>query len=282
MNGGIYLMQDNGQLIKMLEQRYGSERVLQELLAQHPDLLAGDQMSDGEPRRWLLISGEVGVPSDDSGANRWSLDHLFLDQDAIPTLVEVKRSSDTRARREVVGQMLEYAANAIVYWPVDEIRVRFEAHCEPQGADPERILRNRLGDEVDAAAFWQRVEDNLRTGKVRMIFVADHIPQELQRIVEFLYKQMNPAQVLAVEIKQYIGQGSQTLATGVVSPTLDAQQQKSAATREGTPWDEDAFFQELDARQDTVGSKVARRILEWSRSQELKIRWGRGKTDGAF
>jgi hypothetical protein len=26
-------------------------------------------------------------------AGRWSLDHLFLDQDAIPTLVEVKRGT---------------------------------------------------------------------------------------------------------------------------------------------------------------------------------------------
>ena len=32
----------------------------------------------------------------------------------MPTLVEVKRSSDTRIRREVVGQMLHYAANAVV------------------------------------------------------------------------------------------------------------------------------------------------------------------------
>lgn len=37
------------------------------------------------------------------------MDHLFVDQDAIPTLVEVKRSSDTRIRREVVGQLLEYS-----------------------------------------------------------------------------------------------------------------------------------------------------------------------------
>jgi len=40
-----------------------------------------------------------------------------LDQDAIPTIVEVKRSTDTRIRREVVGQMLGYAANAVVYCP---------------------------------------------------------------------------------------------------------------------------------------------------------------------
>jgi hypothetical protein len=31
-----------------------------------------------------------------------------LDQDAVPTLVEVKRSSDTRIRREVMGQMSDY------------------------------------------------------------------------------------------------------------------------------------------------------------------------------
>ena len=45
--------------------------------------------------------------------------------DANPTLVEVKRSSDTRERREVVGQMLDYAANAVVYWPIETIRARF-------------------------------------------------------------------------------------------------------------------------------------------------------------
>jgi hypothetical protein len=38
-----------------------------------------------------------------------------LDQDAIPAIVEVKRSTDTRIRREVVGQMLDYAANSVVY-----------------------------------------------------------------------------------------------------------------------------------------------------------------------
>lgn len=63
-------------------------------------------MEGDTPQRLLLVSREVGLPSDVGGVNRWSVDHLFLDQDAIPTLVEVKRSSDTRIRREVVGQML--------------------------------------------------------------------------------------------------------------------------------------------------------------------------------
>jgi hypothetical protein len=113
MNGGIFLIQSSGELLEMKEQPYDTEAVLQELLAKYPSLLAGDQINGAAPRRWLLISREMSVPSEEDGSGRWFLDHLFLDQDAIPTLVEVKRSSDTRVRREVVGQMLDYAARLL-------------------------------------------------------------------------------------------------------------------------------------------------------------------------
>ena len=124
----------------MEEAEYDSESLLQELLAKHPDLLAGEQIDSDEPRRWLLVKREMPVPGHETGGGRWSIDHLFLDQDAIPTLVEVKRSSDTRIRREVVGQMLDYAANAVAYWPVEEIRSKFERQCEDSGSDSEQEL----------------------------------------------------------------------------------------------------------------------------------------------
>ena len=84
-------------------------------------------MDRTSPRRWVLIRREMGVPSVDGGSAQWSLDHLFLDQDGIPTIVEVKRASDTRIRREVVGQILDYAANGIRYWPVESLRSEFPA-----------------------------------------------------------------------------------------------------------------------------------------------------------
>ena len=112
--GGIYLIRDDGGLVEMTEQPYGTEELLQKLLADYPNFLAGDQIDRDVPRRWLLVSREVSLASEEDGAGRWSVDHLFLDQDAVPTIVEVKRSTDTRIRREVVGQMLDYAANAVV------------------------------------------------------------------------------------------------------------------------------------------------------------------------
>lgn len=115
VGGVIYLMRQNGELIEMNERGYDTEDLLQGYLADHPDLLAGAQINEDEPRRWLLISRVMEVPFEEGGSDRWSADHLFLDQDAIPTIVEVKRSSDTRARREVVAQTLDYAANGIMY-----------------------------------------------------------------------------------------------------------------------------------------------------------------------
>lgn len=133
MNGQIYLLDGDAKLISMRETSYDSESLLQTLLAKYPNLLAGEQMDAKNPRRWILISQEFGVPGEQDGSNRWSLDHLFIDQDGIPTLVEVKRSSDTRIRREVVGQMLDYAANAVSYWSIEKIRERFESQENSNG-----------------------------------------------------------------------------------------------------------------------------------------------------
>lgn len=281
MNGGIYLIQDNGQLVEMKEQAYPSEDLLQTLLAKYPNLLAGDQIDSSAPRRWLFISREAALPSEEGGSGRWSIDHLFLDQDAIPTLVEVKRSTDTRIRREVVGQMLDYAANAVVYWPVDAIRAQFEVNCEVQGLEPEQVLGEFLGADADEEQFWQKAKTNLQAGRIRMVFVADEIPAELRRIVEFLNEQMDPAEVLALEIKQYIGKGLKTLVPRVIGQTAEAQQKKSSARREVRQWDEPSFFQELEGR-DANEAEVARKILEWSKTKELLISWGKGKKDGSF
>ena len=147
---GIYLIQDSGDLVEMTERPYESEELLQRLLARYPNLLAGEQMDRTSPRRWLLVRREKEVPSEDGGAGRWSVDHLFLDQDGVPTLVETKRSSNARElRRLVVGQMLDYAANAVAYWPVEDIRSQFEATCREAGADIGTV-RDR-GDRRGAA-----------------------------------------------------------------------------------------------------------------------------------
>jgi hypothetical protein len=279
MGGAIFLIQDNGHLMEMNEQDYDSEDLLQGLLAKYPNILAGDQINSIEPRRWLLIAREASLPSEEDGAGRWSVDHLFLDQDAIPTLVEVKRSKDTRIRREVVGQMLDYAANAVVYWPVERIRAQFEVTCQSQGREGEKALAEFLGPAADPEEYWQKMKTNLQAGKVRMVFVADKIPVELQRIVEFLNVQMDPAEVLALEVKQFLGQGLKTLVPRVIGQMA---MDKPERGREARQWDEASFFLDLESRRGIEESKIAREILEWAKARNLRIWWGKGKIYGSF
>lgn len=280
MSGGIYLIQDNGQLVEMKETPYDSEALLQELLENYPNLLAGDQINSSVPRKWLLVKREMEVPSEEDGVGRWLLDHLFLDQDGIPTLVEVKRSSDTRIRREVVGQMLDYAANGVVYWPVEKIIAQFEANCQVKGENYVQILSEFLGNDANVNEFWEKVKTNLLAGKIRLLFVADEIPPELRRVVEFLNKQMNPAEVLAVEIKQYTGNNLKSLVPRVIGKTGDVKNPKVAS--EKRQWDENSFFLQLEANRGADETRVARKIFEWANFKVTNIYWGIGNQNGSL
>jgi hypothetical protein len=276
MKSGIFLIQSNDHLIEMKEQAYDSEGLLQELLAKYPNLLAGNQMSQSEPRRWLLISREASIPMQEETVGR-----LSVDQDGIPTFIEVKRSSDTRIRREVVGQMLDYVANAVVYLTVEAIQANFRLTCEALEIDPEDELQDFLGIDADPEEFWQTVKTNLRAGKIRMLFVADEIPPELRRIVEFLNEQMNQAEVLAVEIRQYAGEGLRTLVPRVMGLTAEAERSKGVS-EPARQWDEETFFVDLKARKGSADAEVAQEILDWAKINMPDIFWGKGKVNGSF
>jgi hypothetical protein len=246
MAGSIYLIQNDGRLQAMTEQPYKTEEFLQKLLENYPELLGGDQIDSTASRRLLLVSREFGVPGEEEGFDRWSLDHLFIDREGIPTLVEVKRSTDTRIRREVVGQMLDYAANAIVYWPIENIRSKFEAACEKRSENSSQVVVDFIGadssDESAVETFWGVVKTNLQAGKIRLVFLAAKIPTELQRIVEFLNTQMDPAEVIAVELRQFVGEGVKTLVPRVFGQTATAIQRKTSGVSERKHWDEASFF----------------------------------------
>ncbi|MGV8124993.1 MAG: hypothetical protein AB2L14_35035 [Candidatus Xenobiia bacterium LiM19] len=281
MGSNIYLIKDDSRLVEMKEEPYNSEDLLQELLERYPNLLAGDQMDNDSPRRWLLVKREISLASEEEGSGRWSVDHLFLDQDGIPTLVEVKRSTDTRIRREVVGQMLDYAANAVVYWPTENLRAHFEENCEQRNEEPEQVLSSFLASEESKGEFWQKVKTNLQAGKIRLVFVADKIPRELKRIIEFLNGQMDPAEVLGVAISQFVGENHKTLVPRVVGQTEEAQKKKSIGSRPSIQWDEPSFFETLKSKYSEDEVNVARRILDWMKTKASRLYWGKGSRSGS-
>jgi len=263
---GVFVLQNESTLVAMQAASFASEDDFQRLLASFPELLAGDQIDAEVPRRFMLVAREQGIASEEGAGGRWSIDHLFLDQDGVPTLVEVKRGADTRIRREVVGQMLDYAANAVLHWPVDALRARFAERCASEGNEPASVLSRLIGVESDGDAFWEQVRTNLAAGRIRLLFVADRIPSELRRIVEFLNRQMRPAEVLAIELRQYEGQGLKTLVPIVLGQTQDAVQKKGGAARVAQAkrqWDRASLLADMAEKNAPEIVAVANSLIAW-------------------
>jgi hypothetical protein len=260
---GVFVLHGGDTLVSMQPTQFAAETDFQALLSRFPELLVGEQINPQEPRRWILVKREQSVTTNEIGASQWSVDHLFLDQDGIPTLVEVKRQTDSRIRREVVGQMLDYAANCRSYWSIEMLRAGFEQTCIQAESQSDEVLGKILKDGQSTADFWDRVKTNLEADRIRLLFVADSIPLELRRIVEFLNRQMNPAEVLAIELRQYTdGSGTKTIVPMVYGQTQNAVSRKSAGARGGT-WDRDSFVETLTQNVTSDQLSFAMRILEW-------------------
>ena len=275
----IFLIRD-GELQEMRKRKYDEEQKLQKQIEDHTSLIPGEQINPDNPRKWLMVERESKVPSEEDGGDRWSMDHLFIDQDGVPTLIEVKRQQDTRIRRKVVAQMLDYAANTTRYWKVDTIKERFKAKVE----NPEEELERVLDDETDISKFWENVENNLERGKIRMLFVADDIPSELKSIVEFLNEQMTPAEVLAVELGHYEGQGEEALVPRVVGQTEAARRKKNPASQRGpprTPWNEENFFKELESNLDKESVRAMKKLYNKSKDYFSEVTFGSRSKKGS-
>lgn len=222
----IFAIDVSGSLVELNPSPYEKEKVLESLIAKYPRVLGVDIGSGDEDRRWLLIDQQFRIPR-----TQFPIDLLFVDQDGIPTIVEVKRASNREIRRDVVGQIVQYGASIVANVDVVALQDAFSRRCESGGKSSEKELDDFLLGPHMADEFWEKVRNNLATGRIRMIVVADEIPTELRETLEFLNEQMPLTEVLAIAIAQYThkSQSIRVLAPQIIGPKLGPEN----STREG-------------------------------------------------
>jgi hypothetical protein len=260
---------------------------LQRILEKNPDLLPGEQIDPEDPCRWLLVKREMPVPDPNTGAGRWSIDFFFVDQAAIPTFVECKRFTDTRSRREIVGQMLEYAANGHYYWSKEEISTFAEQSQKKIGLTLQQAFEALQTEDESLEGFLSRVQDNLREGKLRIIFFLEESPLELRSVVDFLNKQMELSWVLLVEARQYTQGGITVVVPTLFGYTEEARRAKRsfAVNSSGAPrrkWDIDSFFEDAKGRLGQSEVQALRMLYDESAALGFEFSWGTGITKGSF
>ena len=278
-----YRIKSDGSTAAMTRIRTRNEdKELQQILERNPDLLPGEQIDPNDPCQWLVVGREIAVPDPESGTDRWSLDLFFVDHNAKPTLIECKRFQDTRSRREVVAQMLDYAANANYYWSKEDLRAAAESTASAQGETLESQLARLTDDEPDQ--FFQRVEDNLREGQIRMVFFLEEAPWQLRSIVEFLNRQMERSEILIVEARQYEDGGSRIVVPSLFGYTEEARRVKRTVTvtsQERKKWDPNSFS--INAAE-ILGPEDSSKLMGFIGALEglgATLAWGTGAVSGS-
>ena len=107
----ILLKKEGGEQTILKSKSFGQEKLLQDALEKNPSLLSLEDHVEGV--RMATVGREVSV------ASGWA-DLLYLDNQGTLNLVEVKIDSNREVRRNVVGQILEYASQ-MINWDYDEI-----------------------------------------------------------------------------------------------------------------------------------------------------------------
>ena len=95
-------------------------------------------------------------------------------------------------------------------------RAAEQAAARGRDAEAELATLLQTDGDPDVDGFWDDVSTNLAAKRLRLLFVADFIPDPLARVVEFLNAQMPDIEVLAVEIKRFHGASVQTLVPRVI------------------------------------------------------------------
>ncbi len=238
------------------------EEALQTLIEKHPEVLPGKQIDPNskDQLRFVLLCREMPVGD-------WSLDLLLVDQKGILTLVETKLAKNSESRREVIGQILEYAANAAKYWGNGRARnIAKDYWAKKQGQNVDEAIRTKLEkDEVED--FWNEVDENLQGGQIRLIVAGDEIRPEVRRIIEYLNEEMKNAKIYGLELRCYRDESG----TQVIVPHLIGQTQATADRKETTKpttlWTADLLRDTYEKMENTGLGIRLRKVLDWAIDQ---------------
>ena len=94
---------------------------------------------------------------------------------------------------------------------------------------------------------------------------------------------MSPAEVVAVEIKQYLdpSPGLTSLLPRIAGNTV-AVKRKKAARPQGRTWDAGSVFDRIREHLGKDECAAARSIYEWGLKAVPEMRWGKRTVDGSF
>ena len=114
------------------------------------------------------------------------VDALYVNRHGRLTLVELKLWRNPQARREVIGQILDYAKE-LASWGYEDFQREVSRTLGRKGNVPFELVRERF-PEVDEAEFVDNVTLHLERGEFLLLIVGDGIREGVEHIVDFVQR----------------------------------------------------------------------------------------------
>ncbi|SFP84237.1 hypothetical protein [Sphingomonas rubra] len=177
----VLLDNDTTQVVRRVPQGEARrEAVLRDLIAEHPALLPVHDL-DPSYGRLVTVTRELSIP----GVG--FVDVLLMDEAGRLVMVECKLWRNPQARREVVGQILDYARELSRYG-YEDLQRQVSIATRRQG-NVLYALAQEVGGTLPEAEFVDRVTRDLAAGRFLLLVVGDGIAEGTRRIGEYLRDQ---------------------------------------------------------------------------------------------
>lgn len=220
-----------------LSSGYDNEASLQEIIAANPSLIPG------------VTDSAVACCEFQSGVG--PADVVILDADGSLTIVECKLLANSQIRREVTGQVLDYASR-VWQMGVEE----FEATW--MRADSGGSPFEALGDDGTAR---EALAANLAEPRFNLVLAVDTIHDDLRRIVEYLNAITRPSTgVMAVEFTRLYEDGLEILLPTVYGAELVDSKTDGPPSLSRRRWTLSEFLRWCQENDPDGGSKASRLV----------------------
>ena len=247
---------------------YEDESGLQALLSKSPGLVPVDEIGEAMSP-FVFAVREYGLPG--SG----STDLLLFNAEGQIGIVECKLRANAQIKREVVGQIMEYAAHL---WnsTYDEVDTR-------SAGGGNKSLAEQVGALVDdpdwsPETFREGVSVALQTGAFHLIVAVDEVNPELKRTVDYLNEAGSTSFTFhALELQKY-RKGE----TEMLVPHLYGKVPQRPSKPRRRTWSSDSYMQQASAKLPENQLALVKELHEWARNEADEVSFGTGSETASF
>ena len=279
-----------------LNEKHFQENWLQKIIHKNPQILPIDDIESGFAPLISLgreISTSVGY-----------IDNLYISPNGYLTIVETKLWKNPEAKREVVGQIIDYAKE-LTNWNFtklnDGVKNSSQLYNNNSKGIIELINDFEKIEENEEYKIIDNIERNLKRGRFLLLIVGDGIRESVEEMVDFLsntpqiqftlglvelqfYKNPNlEGELIAIpnlitrtrEITRAIVK-IENSTTGSVTIETDFIEEKVKPITVRTTITEDDFFEQLQQNTDYESAEFAKHILATVKERGYFVEWRQG------